>query len=128
MRGGNSRKNAWLFRQVADSLDIMATQVKHKGAVIVRMEVGADAGRSVILAAGGQRRLVERIDRRPIRRGERDMDRPFDRLAGADPEERLLIRAEAQMRFSAGLLRRDLDQELDAQRRERLQIERLGFL
>src|SRR3712207_8147794 len=56
-----------LFRSspsVADDLDVVPVGVEDEGAVVVRVVLGAQAGGAVVLVAGGDRRGVERVDRR----------------------------------------------------------------
>ncbi len=50
---------------MADRLDIVAVGIEDERAVIVGMIVGAHTRGSIVLAAGLQCRLVERIDLRP---------------------------------------------------------------
>ena len=46
--------------KVADGFDIVAIRAQHEGAVIVRVVDFTDAWRSIVRAAGGQRRRVKR--------------------------------------------------------------------
>jgi hypothetical protein len=61
---------------VANGLDVVAVGVEHKGPVIVGVIMRPEAGRSVVLAASGNRGGIERIDLCAARSGERDMDVP----------------------------------------------------
>ena len=68
---------------VADRLDIVAVGVEHEGAVVGGVIVGADAGRAVVLAAGRDGRLVERIDLGAAAGGECDVHAGRDLAAAA---------------------------------------------
>ena len=62
-----------LFGVVADGLDVVAVGVEDEGAVVVGVVHGADAGRAVVLAAGGDRGLVEGVDLRAVLGAEGDV-------------------------------------------------------
>src|SRR5438270_69549 len=64
-------------------------RVEHEGAVVGRVVVLAETGRAVVLAARGERRLVEAVNAVAVCRVERDVDRTRRRVAAAgDPELR----------------------------------------
>src|SRR5688572_5833532 len=118
---------------MAASFDLVAVRVIRKCAVIVRVVVGPRAGCAIILGAGLDRRLVERVDRLAALRDECDMGAAF--LVGflvqlfrlADPEARLIRFAIA---VGHDALAGDVDGE-DASIAERLQrrvVEFLGLL
>ena len=46
---------------MAHSLDVVALGVDDEGAIVVGVVIGAQAGRTVVLAAGGQGRTIERV-------------------------------------------------------------------
>jgi len=73
---------------VADGLDVVTVGVEHERAVVLRVILGTDAGRAVVLAAGGDRRLVERADLGATLRTKRDVHAIDLALAGSpiDPE------------------------------------------
>jgi hypothetical protein len=64
-----------LLRCMADGLDVVAVRIVDEGAVVVLVVVGTDPGGPVVLSAGHDRRLVEAIDRLPIRCAQRDVRR-----------------------------------------------------
>ena len=93
---------------MADGLDVVTVRVEHEGAVVVRVVVRPQPRRAIVLAAGRERRVIERIDRRSIVRGDRHVQRTIDPALGADPEIRLAADAEAGGRVSAfGAVRAD---------------------
>ena len=47
---------------MADSLDVVAVGIEHESAVVIRVIMRANAGRTVIAAARGYRGLMECID------------------------------------------------------------------
>ena len=83
------------FRLAAHGLDVVAVGVEDEGAVIIWMVVGPRAGRAIVPSAGGQRRTMEGVDFGARGRGEGDMRSAFGLRARADPEERLVVLAEA---------------------------------
>src|SRR5687768_6808395 len=118
---------------MAASFDLVAVRVIRKCTVVIRMVVGPWARRAVVLGAGLDRRLVERVDRLAALRDECDMGAAFPvgllvqlfRLA--DPEARLVRFAVA---VGHDALAGDVDGE-DASVAERLQrrvVEILGLL
>src|SRR6266702_8163889 len=92
------------------------------------MIMRADAGWSVVAAAGCYRRLVEGVDRGAVLRQDRDMHRLVERAFAADPEIRLAVGAEARSRIVPGLLLRHFLDQAVAERRQRLGVERLRAL
>jgi hypothetical protein len=66
-----SEDSAW--RKVAAGFDVVAVGVEYERAVIVLVIVRARAGWAVVFAAGGECRLVERIDELTLVASERDV-------------------------------------------------------
>src|SRR4029079_1766280 len=62
------------LRRVANGLDIVALGVDDEGGEIVGVIVLADAGRAVVLAAGGERRGMKAADRAAALGRERYVD------------------------------------------------------
>ena len=60
---------------MADDADLVAVEIPEIGAVIVAVIVRSQAWGAVVLAAGGERHAVERIDRCAIIGRERDVER-----------------------------------------------------
>src|SRR5688500_10630526 len=118
---------------MAASFDLVAVRVIRKCAVIVRVVVGPWAGRAIVLGAGLDRGLVERVDRLAALRDECDMGAAF--LVGllvqffrlADPEARLVGFAIA---VSHDALTGNVDGENAgvAERLQRRVVEFLGLL
>src|SRR5687768_7699127 len=93
------------------------------------MILRAQAGRAVVLAAGGQGRPVKRVDTGPIPGGDRDMERLLQLAFAANPEIRLAAGAETGSWKSAlVLVGADLHDQDIAERRERLGVKRLAAL
>src|SRR4029453_3475989 len=102
----------------------MAVEIEHEGPVVVLVIMRAQAGLAIVLAAGGDCRPVEGVDRGPGGRRKGHMDGPAIQAFGlADPEERLEIRTEADRGTVARLFGRDLYDDRDAERRQRLEVE-----
>src|SRR5262249_24142249 len=108
-----------LARRVADRLDVVAVEVEHERAVVVREIVLAKSGRPVVARAGRDRGIVEAIDVGARFRDERDMDRPASARPVADPERWLAVRAEAGALVAAGLFFRHVHHRRVAERSER---------
>ena len=66
-----------LRRRVTHRLDVVSVRIEHERAVVVRVVVRPRTRRTVVLAAGRHRGLVERVDRRAVLRGDRDVHRPL---------------------------------------------------
>ena len=79
---------------MGDGLDVVALRVEDERAVVVRVVLRADAGAAVVVAAGRERRRMECVHRRAVRRGEGDVQRRRRGPVG-DPEVRLAVLAEA---------------------------------
>lgn len=75
-----------LCRCVAHRLDIAAIGIEHKGAVVVRMIMGAQTRRAVVPAAGGDCGAVKGVDGAAIIGGDCDVQRAFEPAFAADPE------------------------------------------
>src|SRR3954451_13281073 len=118
----------YLFRRVANRLDVVAVRVEHEGAVIGRVIMRPNAGRPVVAPARRDRRLVELVHRGAVLCQDRDMHRLVQRALAADPEIRLAVGAEAGGRIVSGLLLRDLHDQAVAERGQCLGVERLGAL
>ena len=71
---GSARSGLAEERLVADRLDVVTIGVVHERPVVVLVIVRADAGRAVVLRAGGHRGGVELADDRAAGRTERDVD------------------------------------------------------
>jgi len=86
---------------VTDRLEVDAVGGQHVGAVVVRVVELADAGSAVVGAARRDRRLVERVDGRPV--GRRDRDVAGRRLAATlrDPDGERALRAAVARREPA---------------------------
>jgi hypothetical protein len=54
------------IRLVTAGLDVVAVGVEHERAVVTGVVVRANAGRAVVLAAGGDRGGVEGVDQRAL--------------------------------------------------------------
>src|ERR1700726_4579332 len=104
-------------------LDVVAIGIEHEGTVIMRMIVWAKSGLAVVACAGAKGGRMEGIDLRARARFESDMKPPAERAARADPELRPRLAPEPRMRVPARLLRRYLDDQLEAERLERLFVE-----
>jgi hypothetical protein len=63
--------------------------IQDKGAEVLRVVVGAQAGWAVVAASGGQPGSMERVDGGPIGAGDGDMGWPAQRPVGVDPESGL---------------------------------------
>src|SRR5262245_12462331 len=92
--------SAW---PVADRLDVVSIGIKYKRAAIIRVIVRPHVGRTVILAARGQRRAVERVNRGPVFRSDRNVQRLVHHSLATDPKIRLAIAAETGSRHSSCL-------------------------
>ena len=119
----DSREGAALRRPVTHGLDIMAVGIEHEGAVVVRVIVWAQAGRTMVLAAGRDGGAIEGIDRCAILRDERHVQPAAERVAGTDPEIGLTLVAEPGRGLAAALLRRHLHHDAVAERRQRSFVE-----
>lgn len=73
---------------MADRLDIVAVWVEHEGGVVVRVVDRSQPWPAVVLAAGRDRRDVERVTDVPGGGGEGDVDAGVRGVTLADPEER----------------------------------------
>jgi hypothetical protein len=73
---------------VAHGLDIVAVGIEYEGAAVIRMVERTRARRTVVGAAGGDRRLVEIVDDLAAGDAERDVDRGTVGGAGRQPEIR----------------------------------------
>ena len=110
---------------VADGLDVVAVRIEHVRAVVVRVVDLPLAGRSVVRPACGERSGVEGVHELDGRSPERDVSPGGGPLsAHADPEERLLVARQAE----AADIGNRLHQQLNAERRQRLFVERLAAL
>ena len=86
----------------ADGFDVVAVGIEHEGAVIVRVIHLAEARAAIVLAAGGDRRLVEGVDLRAALGAEGEMDMRRRLAAARNPEERLAVGTDAGNGKSAG--------------------------
>src|SRR5262249_32004117 len=66
LNGSLIRSSAGSRRLVADDTDLVAVEIAHISAIVVRMIVLSDAGRTLVLAAGLQCRRVGGTDRRAV--------------------------------------------------------------
>ena len=64
-----------MLRRVANDFDVVAVRIDHEGRVVVGVVLRAQPRLAVVPAARGQRGPVERIDLRPARGLERDVER-----------------------------------------------------
>src|SRR5690349_3767099 len=117
-------RQGWLTRSMTNRLDIVTVGIKNKSAVIVRVVMRTQAGRSVVGAASGQCRAMECIDCHAIRRDQCDMYPPAALLTGSDPELRAPGRPEPGAFVASGLLAGDIHDRAIAERRERRDVER----
>jgi hypothetical protein len=93
---------------VAYRLDIVAVEIEHEGTVVVLVIMRTQARLAVVLAAGGDGRPVEGVDRGARGRRKGHMDVPDTQAFGpADPEERLEIRTKADCGAMTCLFGRD---------------------
>ena len=107
---------------MADRLDIVPVGIEREGAVIVRMIMRADAGRTVVPAAGRECGLVECIDRRAVLGDDGDVNGPVQAAFAADPEIRLAAGPEARGgKAFLGFLRDFHDQNV-SERRQRFGV------
>src|SRR5690349_4749636 len=110
---------------MANRLDVVAVGVEHERPIIIRMIMRPQARRAIVLAAGGDRCAVERIDCRAVIRRNRDMYDALEAAFAADPEVRLAVATEADCGASALRLGKLHDQAV-AERGQRLLVEGLG--
>src|SRR5215211_3555615 len=109
-----------LCRPVTDGLDVVAVWIQDKGAVVLRVVVGAQAGWAVVAASGGQPGSMERLHGGPIGAGDGDMGWPAQRPVGVDPEVRLAVATQARRAVA-------FHQQLVAERTQRLLVKRLAL-
>src|SRR6266852_1379682 len=124
VRNGGNRSPG----RVAYGFDVVAVGIEHEGAVIIRVVMGADAGRPVIASARGHRRLVESVNGGAVLRNDGDMQRLVQSAFAADPEIRLAIGAKTGRGIMSGLFLRYFHDEAVAKRRQRLCVESLRAL
>src|SRR5258708_40095434 len=110
---------------MAYRLDVVAVGIEHEGAVVIRVVVRPQPRRAVILAAGGERRTVEGVDRCAIIGGDRDVQDALNPALATDPEIRIAVAPETGGGTSA-LGFRDLHDHAVAERRQRLLVEGRG--
>ena len=103
------------------SLDVVPVGVDNEAAVIVGMIMRPKARRPVVLAAGGNRRIVEGLNFRPVLRRKSNVQPAFQRRPGTEPELRSLA---SEARVTRVILFREFDfpEEPDAQRRQRIGV------
>ena len=93
-------------RRVTHRLDIVAIGIEHKGAVVVRMIVGAQPRRAIVAGAGGKCRAIKGVDGAAIVGGDRNVQRGLEPTFAADPEIGLALLAESGSGASAvGVIR-----------------------
>ena len=85
---------------MADCLGVVPLGVEHKRTAVIRVVVRAQSGRAVVSAAGGERRPVELVDRCPILRDDRNVQRFFELSFIANPEIGFATGAEPGGRLS----------------------------
>jgi Aldehyde dehydrogenase family len=66
-------EDRWATRRMADSLDAMTVGIQDESAVIMSVIMGPKPGHAIVLPAGGERRPVKSVDRRPIGGAEAEM-------------------------------------------------------
>src|SRR6266849_2397925 len=108
-----------LRRSVTDCLDVVPIGIEHESTVVIRMVVRAKARGAIVLSPCRERRTVERIDRRPILREDRDVHRLVQLTFAADPQVRFATAAETGGRLLA-LRSGHLHNQRVAKRRQRL--------
>src|SRR5215470_7483613 len=79
---------------MTDCFDVVPIGIEHKSTVVIRVIVRAKARKAIVLAARRKRRTVERIDRQPVFRNDRDVQRLVQLAVAADPKVRLAAAAE----------------------------------
>ena len=77
---------AALSRRVTDCLDVVPIGIEHESPIVVRMIMGAQAGRAVIFSARGYCCAVERVNGWPIVRHNCDVNRFLQLAFTANPE------------------------------------------
>src|SRR5262249_1511292 len=104
-------------RQMANSLDVVAVGVEHKGTVVIGVIVRPQSRRAVVFAASLERCRVEGINGIAILGHEGEVHPSLDGFTAADPELRPSLGAKARMACTARLPGGDLHHEIVAQRR-----------
>jgi hypothetical protein len=110
---------------MANGFDVVSVGIENEGAVVVLMVVGPWAGPAVVAAARAHRGAVKGVDFGARLRGKRDMRTALPPVSRADPEERLIVLAEAGVGVAASLFGGDFHDDGDAERLERVDVE--GF-
>src|SRR6266436_1030538 len=113
-----------LHWSMTDRFDVVTVGIEHKSTIVVGMVVRANAWGAIVLAARCKRRTVERIDRLPIFRKDRDVHGLVQLAFGADPKVRFAAAAETGGRLP-GLLSGHLHDQRVAKRRQRLFVKGL---
>src|SRR5262245_11118761 len=106
---------------MTDSLEVVAVRIERIGAVVRLVVLRPQTRSAVVLAAGGERRLVEGIDGRSIGALDRDVRRARRRAPSRDPHVRLIGMAVADRLAEVGDLH-------VAERRQGTLVEALGSL
>jgi hypothetical protein len=83
-----------LYLIMTDCLDVVPIGIEHESPIVVRMIMGAQAGRAVIFSARGYCCVVERVNGRPIVRPDCDVSRFLQLAFAANPEARFAAAAE----------------------------------
>src|SRR5215216_3628608 len=104
-------------------LDIVSVGIEHEGAVVILVIMRPQPRRAIVLAAGPEPCRVELIDEVACLGQKSDMDVAAEALTRADPEIRPLILPESEIRLAVRLFCRDVVNQHDAERRQRLLVE-----
>src|SRR5262249_13170584 len=115
-----ARASRSLRRRMTHGFDVVTVRIEHERAVVVGVIVRTQSRRPVVLAAGREGGLVERVDLRARLGAKRHVDMRYAAKGLAHPEVGLGWYAETR-----GIL--ELHDDRIAERRERRTVERLAL-
>src|SRR4029077_4496746 len=90
--------------RVANGLDVVTIRIKHKSAVVIRVVLGPQAGRAIVLGAGRNRCAIERVDCGPALPCDSNVHGAVEPALAPHPEVRFAVDAEARGRTIAFVL------------------------